>query len=304
MPREITYTSPTTNRFYNNSTMPDQSKNLLLKNGTALIHGENDKVDAVRTDILISGSKISMLAANISPPPGSEVTNQTLMQYLPEGNFTSSLHTAEDTFWGQLAGCLEMIDCGTTSVVDFSHVNYSPEHSELSLSLTLQLLPRLTSRCRRPGHLSNNLVRSTLRVLLLPHAACSIMVALHHRAKLSGRPRPSQVRRTRRSGSVGRRSRNTGICIRRLPVLAQRKSPSSDEEAGREQSPADHVPLQPSSGARHNKPDSRAPGPGDSRRPLLGLAWWQSVARGCGHLQAVWHARLEHSEYRASDGHG
>ena len=312
--------------------MSDQNRNLLLKNGTALIHGENDKVDAVRTDILISGSKISMLAANISPPPGSEVinctdkiispgfvdthhhvwqtllkgrhANQTLMQYLPEGNFTSSLHTAEDTFWGQLAGCLEMIDCGTTSVVDFSHVNYSPEHSELSLSLTLQLLPRLTSRCRRPGHLSNNLVRSTLRVLLLPHAACSIMVALHHRAKLSGRPRPSQVRRTRRSGSVGRRSRNTGICIRRLPVLAQRKSPSSDEEAGREQSPADHVPLQPSSGARHNKPDSRAPGPGDSRRPLLGLAWWQSVARGCGHLQAVWHARLEHSEYRASDGHG
>jgi hypothetical protein len=53
------------------------------------------------------------------------------MQYLPEGNFTSSLHTAEDTFWGQLAGCLEMIDCGTTSVVDFSHVNYSPEHSGL-----------------------------------------------------------------------------------------------------------------------------------------------------------------------------
>jgi cytosine/adenosine deaminase-related metal-dependent hydrolase len=139
--------------------MSDQSRNLLLKNGTALIHGENDKVDAVRTDILISGSKISTIAANIAPPPGSEVidctdkiispgfvdthhhiwqtllkgrhANHTLMQYLSEGNFTSSLHTAEDTFWGQLAGCLEMVDCGTTSVVDFSHVNYSPEHSGL-----------------------------------------------------------------------------------------------------------------------------------------------------------------------------
>ncbi|KAM0694466.1 hypothetical protein Q7P36_004821 [Cladosporium allicinum] len=145
--------------------MSDQSKNILLKNGTALIHGENDKVDAVRTDILISGSKISMVAANISPPPGSEVinctdkiispgfvdthhhvwqsllkgrhANQTLMQYLPEGNFTSSLHTAEDTFWGQLAGCLEMIDCGTTSVVDFSHVNYSPEHNDQVISGTI-----------------------------------------------------------------------------------------------------------------------------------------------------------------------
>ena len=138
--------------------MSNQNRSLLLKNGTALIHGENDKVDAVQTDILISGSKISKIAANISPPAGSEVidctdkiispgfvdthhhvwqtllkgrhANQTLMQYLPEGNFTSSLHTAEDSFWGQLAGCLEMIDCGTTSVVDFAHVNYSPEQSE------------------------------------------------------------------------------------------------------------------------------------------------------------------------------
>ena len=141
-----------------NPTMSNQSSHLLLKNGTALIHDENDKVDAVRTDILISGSKISKIAANISPPPGSEVidctdniispgfvdthhhvwqtllkgrhANHTLLQYMPGGNFTSSLHTPEDTYWGQLAGCLEMMDCGTTSVVDFSHINYSPEHSE------------------------------------------------------------------------------------------------------------------------------------------------------------------------------
>ena len=56
--------------------------------------------------------------------------DQMLMEYLPEGNFTSSMHSPEDTFWGQLAGCMEMIDCGTTSVVDFSHINYSPEHSK------------------------------------------------------------------------------------------------------------------------------------------------------------------------------
>lgn len=61
--------------------------------------------------------------------------DQMLMQYLPEGNFTSSMHSPEDTFWGQLVGCMEMIDCGTTSVVDFSHINYSPEHSkELPIS--------------------------------------------------------------------------------------------------------------------------------------------------------------------------
>lgn len=135
----------------------DQNKCLLLKNGTALIHGENDRVEARRTDILVAGSKISMVAPNIAAPPGAEVinctdkiispgfvdthhhvwqtllkgrhANHTLMEYMPEGNFTSSLHSAEDTFWGQLAGCLEMIDCGTTSVVDFAHINYSSEHS-------------------------------------------------------------------------------------------------------------------------------------------------------------------------------
>ena len=146
--------------------MSNQSRYLLLKNGTALIHGEKDKVDAVRTDILIHGSTISMVAANIALPPGSEVidctdkiispgfvdthhhvwqsllkgrhANQTLLQYMPEGNFTADLHAAEDTFWGQLAGCLEMINCGTTSVVDFSHTNYSPEHSKCSFFSLLE----------------------------------------------------------------------------------------------------------------------------------------------------------------------
>jgi hypothetical protein len=53
--------------------MSDQTTYLLLKNGTALIHGENDRVEALHTDILISGSKISEVAPNIAPPPGSQV---------------------------------------------------------------------------------------------------------------------------------------------------------------------------------------------------------------------------------------
>lgn len=142
----------------------DQNKCLLLKNGTALIHGENDRVEARRTDILVAGSKISMVAPNIAAPPGAEVinctdkiispgfvdthhhvwqtllkgrhANHTLMEYMPEGNFTSSLHSAEDTFWGQLAGCLEMIDCGTTSVIDFAHINYSSEHNDQVIAAT------------------------------------------------------------------------------------------------------------------------------------------------------------------------
>jgi len=33
-----------------------------------------------------------------------------------------------DVFWGQLGGAMEAIDSGTTTVVDYSHVLYSPEH--------------------------------------------------------------------------------------------------------------------------------------------------------------------------------
>ncbi|KAM0720144.1 hypothetical protein Q7P37_004280 [Cladosporium fusiforme] len=145
-----------------------QSRNLLLKNGTTLIHGANDKVEPRRADILISGSKIKMVTPNIAPPPGTEVINctaffrdkiispgfvdthhhvwqtllkgrhadQTLMQYMPEGNFTASLHSPQDVFWGQLSGCLEMINGGTTSVVDFAHNNGSPSHNDQAIAAT------------------------------------------------------------------------------------------------------------------------------------------------------------------------
>jgi dihydroorotase-like cyclic amidohydrolase len=53
--------------------MSNQSEYLLLKNGTVLIHGENDSVEAIETDVLVSGSKIAKLAPDIDPPQGSQV---------------------------------------------------------------------------------------------------------------------------------------------------------------------------------------------------------------------------------------
>jgi hypothetical protein len=53
--------------------MSSQSVDLLLKYGTVLIHGENDIVEAVRTDVLVSASKIAKSAPSIDPPPGSQV---------------------------------------------------------------------------------------------------------------------------------------------------------------------------------------------------------------------------------------
>ena len=44
------------------------------------------------------------------------------------GILQSSNYSPHEVFWGQLAGCMEAIDAGTTTVVDHSHLNYSPDH--------------------------------------------------------------------------------------------------------------------------------------------------------------------------------
>ena len=128
----------------------------LLQNGTVLIHDQNEDVKAVRTDILIKSNKIAKIGTGISTPDATVIdctdkvispgfidthhhvwqtqlkgrhANHTLMQYMPSGNFTAFLYKAEDVFWGQLGGLLEMLDGGTTAVVDYAHISMSPEHS-------------------------------------------------------------------------------------------------------------------------------------------------------------------------------
>lgn len=46
------------------------------------------------------------------------------------GSLTGATFAPRDVFWGQLAGCLEMIDAGTTTVLDHSNINYSPAHCQ------------------------------------------------------------------------------------------------------------------------------------------------------------------------------
>ena len=41
----------------------------------------------------------------------------------------SSNYAPEDVFWGELGGCLEAVDAGTTTLVDHAHINISPDHS-------------------------------------------------------------------------------------------------------------------------------------------------------------------------------
>lgn len=49
------------------------------------------------------------------------------------GNMQSVNYIPEDVFWGELGGCLEALDAGTTTLVDHAHVNISPAHSECFL---------------------------------------------------------------------------------------------------------------------------------------------------------------------------
>ncbi|KAF8202703.1 hypothetical protein K438DRAFT_1965190 [Mycena galopus ATCC 62051] len=142
------------------------TSSLLLRHGTLLIHDENDHVTAVKTDMLVVGNKITEIGADVpAPSPNTVVVdckgkivspgfidthhhlfltqlkgrhgNDLMLDFLPKGNFSVSLFTPEDIFWGELGGCLESIDSGTTMVVDHANMNYSAEHSSSAISGTV-----------------------------------------------------------------------------------------------------------------------------------------------------------------------
>ncbi|KAJ7063746.1 hypothetical protein C8F01DRAFT_89178 [Mycena amicta] len=143
----------------------DAPTSILLKNGTLLLHAKNDHVNPVKADLLVVGSKIAEIGPNIAAPshtvvidctgkvvsPGFVDThhhvwqtqlkgrhaNDTLLDYLPKGNLTASLYSPEDVFWGELGGCLEAVDGGTTMVVDHAHLSYSPLHVQNAISATV-----------------------------------------------------------------------------------------------------------------------------------------------------------------------
>ncbi|KAF7294550.1 5-methylthioadenosine/S-adenosylhomocysteine deaminase n1 [Mycena indigotica] len=139
---------------------------LLLKNGTLILHGEGDCIKFLKEDLLIVGNKIVDIKPNIEIPESNTVvldctgklvspgfidthhhvwqtqfkgrhTNDTLLTYLPKGNWTGSLCTSEDVFWGQLGGCLESIDGGTTMLVDHANITQGPHHAPNAITATV-----------------------------------------------------------------------------------------------------------------------------------------------------------------------
>ncbi|KAJ5572744.1 Metallo-dependent hydrolase [Penicillium hetheringtonii] len=49
----------------------------------------------------------------------------------------SSNYAPEDVFWGELGGCLEAVDAGTTTLVDHAHINISPDHTTNAIEATV-----------------------------------------------------------------------------------------------------------------------------------------------------------------------
>jgi hypothetical protein len=48
----------------------------------------------------------------------------------------SYLYSSKDIFYGQLAGMLETLTAGTTTVVDHAHLTISPDHAKLGIAAT------------------------------------------------------------------------------------------------------------------------------------------------------------------------
>ena len=139
------------------------TSSILLRGGTVLQHGAGDSVLAVATDVLVEDKTITRIGPSLEAPsqstkvldchgkiitPGFVDThrhlwqtqlkgrhaNQALMPYMLTGNIVNSLYTPGDAELGTLAGALESIDAGTTTVVDHTSMAVSAAHLEAVLA--------------------------------------------------------------------------------------------------------------------------------------------------------------------------
>ncbi|CVK85967.1 related to cytosine deaminase and related metal-dependent hydrolases [Fusarium mangiferae] len=144
-------------------------QSILLQNATLLVPkgpGDDHVIPLKNHSLLIEGNKIARIAPHIYPPsestevidcsakiisPGFVDTHHhvwqtqlkgrhadhSLLEYMVPGNMASHSYKPEDVFWGQLGGCLEALEAGTTTIVDHAHISYTPEHNNAALSATI-----------------------------------------------------------------------------------------------------------------------------------------------------------------------
>ncbi|KAH8703255.1 hypothetical protein BGW36DRAFT_403692 [Talaromyces proteolyticus] len=137
----------------------------LLRGGTVLIHGDQDRILPQKADVLIEGDRISKIEASISAPDGCHIIDcsdkiispgfvdthhhvwqsplkglfgdTALFPYLAIVHAAGLVLTSDDMFWANLAGNLEAVDAGTTTTMDHAHMNWSKDHSPSAIAGTL-----------------------------------------------------------------------------------------------------------------------------------------------------------------------
>lgn len=149
---------------------------------------------------------------------------------MPSGNFVGRLFTAEDTFYGQLGGCLEMIDCGTTTVADFAHINLTAEHSKLQRYLTGSHELKLI---RLQRHIRDSCIRDTLQLRILRQSAPELNDALRDRRQWARWACHANIRSPRKVFKMGKRKSDSRLRVRWIPILTQTVSGSTYGETRR-----------------------------------------------------------------------
>ncbi|RGP70230.1 hypothetical protein FSPOR_4130 [Fusarium sporotrichioides] len=136
---------------------------ILLQNGSVIVHDCNDRIQVRdNCDVLITNDVIEQIENRISPGKDTEVLDCTdkiispgfidthhhlwqtqlkgygldncWLDYFSDDLLQSFNYSAEDIYWGQVAGCLEALDAGTTFVLDHCHGCRTPEHAEAAIA--------------------------------------------------------------------------------------------------------------------------------------------------------------------------
>ncbi|KAF5672713.1 amidohydrolase family [Fusarium denticulatum] len=141
---------------------------LFLQRGTVLTHdGDDHVVPLYNTDVLIHGNIITAIDKDLESTVDGDVdiidcqgkiispgyidthhhvwqtqlkgrhAEEGLVAYMVTGNMMSYAYTPSDIYWGQLSGCLEALNAGTTTVLDHSHAGYTAEHVSSAVDATV-----------------------------------------------------------------------------------------------------------------------------------------------------------------------
>ncbi|KAF2017811.1 Metallo-dependent hydrolase [Aaosphaeria arxii CBS 175.79] len=147
------------------------SRSILLKNGVALLRDGNGRIVPTRTSVLVENDRIAKIAKDIDVGQDADIidctdkiispgfvdthhhawqtqlkgrhANELLLQYMISGNAQSFQYNEKDIFYGQLAGLLEALAAGTTTILDHAHLTYSPAHARNAISATVSSGMRL-----------------------------------------------------------------------------------------------------------------------------------------------------------------